>query len=148
MNKLAIDGGTPAFQPDELTKLIPAWPPNYPETDRKLLEVYHSGKWGLCGKYEQLLMEEFAAFQDTKYSIWMCNGTTTLECALLALGAGFGAWRMLRKKKDSALSSDFVGSENASQAPNSWLGSGDGQVLGQRLPYDRRDAAPRRRAPD
>ncbi|MBE6371397.1 MAG: DegT/DnrJ/EryC1/StrS family aminotransferase [Lentisphaerae bacterium] len=90
MNKLAIDGGTPAFQPDELAKLVPAWPLVYPETDQKLLEVYHSGKWGLCGKYEQLLMEEFAAFQDAKYSVWMCNGTTTLECALLALGVGPG----------------------------------------------------------
>ena len=33
MDKLAINGGTPAFQPDELAKLIPAWPPAYPETD-------------------------------------------------------------------------------------------------------------------
>ena len=56
MNKLAIDGGKPAFEKDELAKLIPHWPPVYPETDEKLLEVYHSGKWGLCGKYEKLLM--------------------------------------------------------------------------------------------
>jgi len=90
MKDLAINGGPPAFQPDELAKLVPAWPPVYPETDQKLLEVYHSGKWGLCSKYEQLLMEEFAAFQDAKYSVWMCNGTTTLECALLALGVGPG----------------------------------------------------------
>ena len=62
MDKLAIDGGKPAFEKDELAKLVPAWPPVYPETDQKLLEVYHSGKWGLCGKYEQLLMQEFAAF--------------------------------------------------------------------------------------
>ena len=90
MNGLAIHGGTPAFQPGELEKLTPHWPPVYPETDRKLLEVYHSGKWGLCGKYETLLMEAFAAFQDARYSVWMCNGTTTLECALLALGIGPG----------------------------------------------------------
>ena len=92
MNGLAIHGGTPAFQPGELEKLTPHWPPVYPETDRKLLEVYHSGKWGLCGKgkYETLLMEAFAAFQDARYSVWMCNGTTTSECALLALGIGPG----------------------------------------------------------
>ena len=90
MNKLAIEGGTPAFQQDELAKLIPQWPPAYPETEQKLLEVFRSGKWGLCGKYEKMLMDEFAAFQDTKYSVWMCNGTTTLECALLALGVGPG----------------------------------------------------------
>ncbi|MBO4329520.1 MAG: hypothetical protein J5820_02665 [Rhodocyclaceae bacterium] len=48
---------------------------------------------------------------------------------LLALLAGFGLWRSRKKKKDTALSSDFVGSEAGSQAPNSWLGSGDGQAL-------------------
>jgi len=90
MDKLAIDGGKPAFEKDELAKLIPAWPPAYPETEQKLLEIYRSGKWGLCGQYEQMLMTEFAAFQDAKYAVWMCNGTTTLECALLALGVGPG----------------------------------------------------------
>ena len=90
MNKLAIDGGTPVFQQGELAKLVPVWPPAYPETEQKLLEIYRSGKWGLCGQYEQLLMTEFAAFQDAKYAVWMCNGTTTLECALLALGVGPG----------------------------------------------------------
>ena len=48
---------------------------------------------------------------------------------LLALLVGFGGWRMYKKKKSTALNSDFVGSENVSQAPNSWLGSGDGQAL-------------------
>ena len=90
MNKLAIDGGKPAFEKDELAKLIPAWPPAYPETEQKLLEIYRSGKWGMCGQYEQMLMKDFAAFQDAQYAIWMCNGTTTLECALLALGVGPG----------------------------------------------------------
>jgi len=90
MNKLAIDGGTPAFQPGELAKQISAWPIPHPETDQKLLEIYHSGKWGGCGHYEQKLMTDFAAFQDARYSVWMCNGTTTLECALLALGVGAG----------------------------------------------------------
>ena len=68
MKELAINGGTPAFQPDELAKLVPAWPPVYPETEQKLLEIYRSGKWGLCGQYEQMLMKEFAEFQDAKYS--------------------------------------------------------------------------------
>ena len=40
MKELAINGGTPAFQPDELAKLVPAWPPVYPETEQKLLEIY------------------------------------------------------------------------------------------------------------
>lgn len=87
---LAINGGKALFAENELNSLVPAWPTPHPETEEKLLEVYRSGSWGLCGKYEKLLMEEFAAFQDTKYSIWMCNGTTTLECALLAVGVGKG----------------------------------------------------------
>lgn len=90
MERLAIDGGTPVFKENELINQIPKWPMAYPETDQKILEVLHSGKWGGCGKYEQLLMTEFAAFQDCKYSVWMSNGTTTLECALLALGVGPG----------------------------------------------------------
>ena len=90
MDRLAIEGGKPAFQQGELEKLVPKWPQTFPETDEKLLEVYHSGKWGMLGKYEKLLMEEFAAFQDARYSVWMVNGTTTLECALLALGVGPG----------------------------------------------------------
>ena len=90
MNKLAINGGTPAFQKGELNSLLPKWPPYYPETEQKLLEVYRSNHWGGKGPYEMKLMTEFAAFQDAKYAVWMCNGTTTLECALLALGIGPG----------------------------------------------------------
>ena len=90
MNKLAINGGTPVFQPGELVKLTPVWPPAYPETDRKLLDIHHSGLWSMYGQYEQLLQKEFAEFQDAKYAVWMCNGTTTLECALRALGVGPG----------------------------------------------------------
>ena len=90
MNTLAINGGKPVFAKEELAKKVPAWPVPHVETEEKLLSIYRSGKWGLCGEYEQKLMTEFAAFQDAKYAIWMCNGTTTLECALLALGVGPG----------------------------------------------------------
>lgn len=90
MNTLAFHGGKPVFEPEELDRLLPPWPPYLPETEEKLLSIYRSGKWGLCGEYEKKLMEEFAAYQDTKHCIWMCNGTTTLECALLALGVGPG----------------------------------------------------------
>ena len=89
-NTLAVNGGKAVFGEDELAKLIPQWPIAHGETEEKLLEVFRSGKWGLCGKYEKLLMEEFAACQDAKHAVWMCNGTTTLECALLALGVGPG----------------------------------------------------------
>ena len=90
MEKLAIDGGTPVFGEKKIRDFYPAWPVQYPETRERLLEVYDSGKWGMCDKYEQLLMTEYAKYQGAKYSVWMCNGTTTLECSLLALGIGPG----------------------------------------------------------
>jgi len=92
--KLAIDGGTPVFQNLELAEniagsgLIPQWPIPHKETEQKLLDIFRSGKWGGCGMYEQKLMTGFAEEHNARYAIWMCNGTTTLECALLALDIG------------------------------------------------------------
>ena len=88
--KLAIDGGTPVFAEKKAMDYAPAWPIPHPETEQRLIEIYRSGKWGGNKTYEQKLMTEFAAMQGAKYSVWMCNGTTTLECALLALGVGPG----------------------------------------------------------
>ena len=90
MKKLAVEGGTPIFGTKKLMELIPPWPPRYPETEEKLLEIYRGGKWSGCGPWEQKLMTEFAAFHGAKYSSWMANGTVTLQCALLALGVGPG----------------------------------------------------------
>ena len=90
MSNLAIHGGTPVFGGKQMMSLIPPWPPRYPETEEKLIEVYRSGLWGGCKKYEEMLMTEFAAFQNARYSVWMVNGTVTLECALRALGIGPG----------------------------------------------------------
>ena len=90
MEKLAVDGGTPVFGEKKIRDFFPSWPIPYPETKEKLIEVFESGKWGMCDKYEQLLMTEYAKYQGAKYSVWMCNGTTTLECSLLALGIGPG----------------------------------------------------------
>ena len=89
LEKLAVNGGTPLFA-EQITANAPTWPPIFPETEAKLIEVYRSGKWGLRGTYEKLLMEEFAQYQTAKYCEWMCNGTTTLECAMLALDIGPG----------------------------------------------------------
>ena len=89
-NTLAINGGKPVFAEKELDSLTPSWPIAYPKTEQKLLELYRSGKWGCYSNYEKQLMPAFAKFQDAKYSVWMCNGTTTLECALIALGIGPG----------------------------------------------------------
>lgn len=90
MQTLAIDGGSPVFAGKKALDCVPVWPTPHPETQQRLVEIFRSGKWGGCKTYEQKLMTEFAALQDAKYSAWMCNGTTTLECALLALGVGPG----------------------------------------------------------
>ncbi len=88
--KLAINGGTPVFAEGEFEKNIPVWPIPLPETEKKLIDIYRSSKWSMRAVYEPKLMTDFAAFQDAKYALWMCNGTTTLECALLALDIGPG----------------------------------------------------------
>ncbi len=90
MSDLAINGGKPVFEGKGAIDLAPAWPIPFPETEEKLIEIYRSGKWGGVKKYEQLLMDEFSAWQGAKYSAWMVNGTVTLECALIALGIGPG----------------------------------------------------------
>ena len=90
MVKLALDGGTPVFSEKTAGDYAPKWPITHPETEQKLIDIFRSRKWGLHGEYEKKLETEFAAYQGVKHSIWMVNGTTTLECALLALGIGAG----------------------------------------------------------
>ena len=90
LSKLAIDGGTPVFTGKKANEFAPNWPIPFPDIENNLLEVYRSGKWGCRQKYEKLLEKDFAVFQGAKYAVWMANGTTTIECALLALGVGPG----------------------------------------------------------
>lgn len=87
MNTLAINGGTPVFS--ELKTFAP-WPPVYPETGDKLREIYMSANWSFYGPIEGQFEKEFAAYHTSEYGIFMANGTTTLECALAALGIGPG----------------------------------------------------------
>ena len=90
MSKLAINGGSPAFGEKTIADYMPPWPIPHPETEEKLIKLYRSGQWGMCSEYEQKLITAYAEYQGTKHSIWMTNGTVTLECALLALGIGPG----------------------------------------------------------
>ena len=90
MTKLAINGGIPVFDKKPLADYLPVWPVPYPETEQKLVEIYRSSKWSMRSEYEQKLETAFAEYQGSRYSVWMANGTVTLECALLALGIGPG----------------------------------------------------------
>lgn len=85
--KLAVEGGTKIFA--DGFNFAP-WPPVREETGDKLRELYMSAQWSYYGKYEKQFAAEFAAYHDSQYGIFMANGTTTLECALSALGVGPG----------------------------------------------------------
>ena len=89
MANLAILGGNKIA--DEKRALqIPEWPPRDEETAELLKELYFSGKWSFNSEAEQQFESDFARYHGAKYAIFMANGTTTLECALAALGCGAG----------------------------------------------------------
>ena len=88
MADLAINGGKKIFA--DLFSLAP-YPATYPETARKLSELYlNTRAWSYYGEHERRFAEDFAAYHDSQYGIFMANGTVTLECALAALGIGPG----------------------------------------------------------
>ncbi len=94
MAQLAINGGGKAIG----RPLGKPWP-IYDETEEKaLLEVLHSGKW-FRGSYRDeegdkskvaQFEDTFSAYHDAKYGVAVTNGTTALECALLAAGVEAG----------------------------------------------------------
>ncbi len=84
--RLAIQGGVPIRQ-----KPFPAWPIWDENEERQLLEVLHSGNWGmLAGPKVHAFERTFAKYQQAKYGICVVNGTAALEVALSALGVGPG----------------------------------------------------------
>jgi dTDP-4-amino-4,6-dideoxygalactose transaminase len=83
---LAVNGGLPVR-----TRPFAGWPVFDEKEERLLLEVLHSGDWGiLSGNKVAAFQERFAAFQDARYCLCVPNGTLALELALLALGIGEG----------------------------------------------------------
>lgn len=89
MANLALLGGKRVVAENE-TLAVPVWPPRDEKTAERLKEVYLSGDWSFNSPMEQQFEQEFAAYHGTKYAVFMANGTTTLECALTALGCGEG----------------------------------------------------------
>jgi dTDP-4-amino-4,6-dideoxygalactose transaminase len=84
--KLAIDGGTPV----RTTPFHP-WPVFGEAEERNLLEVLHSGKWGvLTGSKVTEFEQKFAAYQSARFGVAVPNGTLALHLALRALGVGSG----------------------------------------------------------
>lgn len=84
--KLAIDGGQPV-RPHP----FPAWPVFDEREERALLEVLHSGSWGIFGGDKvRTFAQRFAEFQGARFGVCVPNGTLALELAYRALGIGPG----------------------------------------------------------
>ncbi len=84
--KLAMEGGKPVRQ-----EPFPSWPIWDESEERQLLDVLHSGDWGVLTGTKVLAFERaFADFQQAKYGICVVNGTAALEIALRAVGVCHG----------------------------------------------------------
>ncbi len=84
--KLAIDGGKKVW-----SKGFPAWPQFNPKTDKKVLDILHSGKvnyW--TGPVGMQFEAAWAKWLGVKNAISVSNGTAALHVALTALGIGSG----------------------------------------------------------
>ena len=83
---LAIDGGTKVW-----TKGLPAWPQFDRKTDRRVLDILHSGKvnyW--TGPKGAEFERAFADWAGVDEAVSVSNGTAALHLALEALGVGAG----------------------------------------------------------
>lgn len=88
MAALAINDGKKIFT--DAFSLAP-YPAVYPETARKISDLYlNTRAWSYYGEHEKKFAENFAAYHDSRYGVFMANGTVTLECALAALEIGPG----------------------------------------------------------
>ncbi len=84
--KLAIEGGKPVRQQPFHT-----WPVYDHLEEQALLEVLHSGRWGvLDGTRVTEFEKQFANFQNAQFGICVPNGTLALQLALIALEVGPG----------------------------------------------------------
>ena len=86
--RLAIDGGNPVR-----SSPFPGWPVYDESDERALLDVLHSGIWGVADDYQgrvATFAQRFAEFQQARFGICVANGTLALELALRALGIGAG----------------------------------------------------------
>jgi hypothetical protein len=83
---LAIEGGSPVRG-----EPFPAWPIWDEREEKALLDVLHSGHWGvLDGDKVQAFERAFAAYQGARHGVCVMSGTAGLEIGLRALGVGAG----------------------------------------------------------
>jgi dTDP-4-amino-4,6-dideoxygalactose transaminase len=85
-DKLAIEGGAPVRQ-----KPFPAWPIWDEREEKQILEVLHSGHWGMLdGDKVHTFERAFAGYQGARHGICVMSGTAGLEIGLRAVGVGAG----------------------------------------------------------
>lgn len=85
MSTLALFGGTPVRR-----KPFARWPV-FDEAERTaILEVLESGAWGGYSPKVSDFEQAFAGYHGARFGVSACNGTVTLEMALLAAGIGPG----------------------------------------------------------
>ena len=86
VEKLAVDGGRKVW-----TKGFPVWPQFDRKTDRKVLDILHSGRvnyW--TGPVGMQFEAEWAKWLGVKNAISVSSGTAALHVALTSLGVGPG----------------------------------------------------------
>ena len=86
VEKLAIEGGKKVW-----SKGFPAWPQFDKKTDKKVLDILHSGKvnyW--TGPVGMQFESAWAKWLGVKNAVSVSNGTAALHVALTALGIGSG----------------------------------------------------------
>lgn len=87
-DELALYGGTPVR-----TRPFPAWPIWDEREERALLEVLHSGVWGISERTDTFVIrfeEAFARAHDTRFGCAVHSGSAALEIALRAVGVDYG----------------------------------------------------------
>src|SRR3954469_16695434 len=85
-SELAIDGGQPVRR-----EPFPTWPVFGVEEEKELIATVRSGKWGkLDGSQVAEFERRWAKYCGVKHAIGVCNGTISLQIALLAAGIQAG----------------------------------------------------------
>ena len=80
-NRLALEGGTPVRQ-----RPFPSWPIWDENEEKQILDVLHSGNWGMLnGTKVHAFERAFADYQQARHGICVVNGTAALEIALRAI---------------------------------------------------------------
>jgi dTDP-4-amino-4,6-dideoxygalactose transaminase len=85
MPHLALLGGQPVR-----SKPFPAWPILRPEHLSALQAAWESGVWGIRSPHVAEFEKRFAAFQQAKLGLAVCNATEGLWVALKACGVQAG----------------------------------------------------------